>query len=232
MALKAENVQILAEFFANTAHDFKTPIMVLMTTLYLLNEEPHTEKQEQIIRKLQRQVARLASLTENMFHMSALEIHDGYHFHPTDVVDLAEQIVQEFAPIAEAKHQTIDNVYTEESIVADIDPFFMRRAISNVISNAIMYSPEDGRILLYTYRHDAHVVFEVKDSGIGIGEKDLPHIFDRFYRADASRNTKTGGGGLGLSIVKKIVQDHSGYVEVDSELTRGSTFRIVVPVRQ
>jgi two-component system phosphate regulon sensor histidine kinase PhoR len=109
------------------------------------------------------------------------------------------------------------------------DPDYLERAIANLLDNAIKYTPEGGRIIVTAARRGSDILIEVKDTGIGIPEADLPRIFERFYRVDKSRSRAMGGTGLGLAIVKHVVQAHGGTVEVASEVGKGSTFRIVLP---
>jgi signal transduction histidine kinase len=101
--------------------------------------------------------------------------------------------------------------------------------IRNLVDNAIRYTPPDGRVEVRVEGRDGSVVLIVEDSGIGIPSRDLPRIFERFYRVDRARSRETGGTGLGLAIVKHVVENHGGSVEVRSELGRGSTFEVRLP---
>jgi two-component system phosphate regulon sensor histidine kinase PhoR len=101
--------------------------------------------------------------------------------------------------------------------------------VSNLIDNAIKYTPEGGRVRVSARAAGDEVVIEVADSGIGIPAEDLPRIFERFYRVDKSRSREMGGTGLGLSIVKHVVQVHGGIVDVESTVGKGTTFRVKLP---
>ena len=109
------------------------------------------------------------------------------------------------------------------------DALRLKQAIINLVDNAIKYNRPGGTIKLSVRTDDAQVVIQVQDSGIGISQADQQRIFDRFYRVDKSRSRAQGGSGLGLSIVKKIVEDHDGSIIVESEPDSGSTFTIVLP---
>jgi signal transduction histidine kinase len=106
------------------------------------------------------------------------------------------------------------------------DPYLVQRAVSNLVSNAIRHTPPGGDIRVVTRQVKDHVEVAVSDSGVGIAAEHLPHIFERFYRADASRDRHSGGRGLGLAIVKQIMEQHSGDVRVESTPGKGSTFTL------
>ena len=112
-------------------------------------------------------------------------------------------------------------------VVGDSDRLY--RSISNLINNAIQYTPANGVVTIRLESSDRHAIITIQDSGIGIAAEDLPHIFDRFYRVQADRSRNTGGTGLGLAIVKAIVQAHHGNIQVDSQLDRGSKFTVTFP---
>jgi two-component system sensor histidine kinase BaeS len=111
------------------------------------------------------------------------------------------------------------------------DEIYLSRAVTNLITNAINFTPSGGEIAIDVYGRGEDVVIQVADSGIGISEEDLPHIFDRFFKSDPARSGEKGGTGLGLPITKKIVEAHGGTIEVESVLGEGSTFRLVLPLK-
>jgi two-component system phosphate regulon sensor histidine kinase PhoR len=101
--------------------------------------------------------------------------------------------------------------------------------MTNLIENAVNYTPDGGAVSVQTWSEDSKIVVEVRDTGIGIGDEDLPHIFEHFYRSDRARSTNTGGTGLGLAMVRRIVEIHRGRIEVESAAGKGSTFRVYLP---
>jgi two-component system phosphate regulon sensor histidine kinase PhoR len=137
--------------------------------------------------------------------------------------------------VAEKKEIRLEmNVPEELYIEADEDK--MKQIFINLLSNGINYTPEGGRVKLQvSVEHnedEEQVVFAVSDTGIGIPKKDLPRIFERFYRVDKGRSRNSGGTGLGLSIVKHLVELHHGQLAVESELGMGTTFRVILPLIQ
>lgn len=230
LALEKENVRAFSEFLANAAHDIGTPLTILQTTLYLLAKTSLATEQQQRVSTVQQQVTQLIAIIDNMFQMSALDTTHEYHFKQIDVVIFIKSVIQHFAPLADEKQQILTLTHDPTFILATIDDFLVRRIVSNIINNAIIYSSNGATISLDVYTQDETLVIAVKDNGPGISPEDLPHIFERFYRSDKARRITTGGSGLGLSIVKKIVEAHQGQVEVESELGKGSTFKVILPL--
>jgi two-component system sensor histidine kinase BaeS len=128
------------------------------------------------------------------------------------------------------KQITIDFVSDLESCSALIDRVEFARVITKLMENAITYTPQAGHITVETHIDKNWLTISMQDSGVGILAEDLPHIFERFYRADRARSTETGGSGLGLSIVQKIVEAHNGRIDVESTPGRGSKFSIRLPI--
>jgi len=116
-------------------------------------------------------------------------------------------------------------------LVVSADPVRLRQALSNLVSNAVRYTPAEGSVSLVARREGGDVVIMVVDDGVGMAVEDLPHVFDRFWRADRSRSRDTGGSGLGLAIVRQIVEAHGGSVAVTSVVGHGSCFTLRLPVQ-
>ena len=112
---------------------------------------------------------------------------------------------------------------------ADADRERIIQVAMNLLSNALRYTPQNGHIEVETLETEAESILRVKDNGIGIPEQELPYIFERFYRTDKSRNRKTGGTGIGLTIAKSIVESHGGKITVESTVGKGSSFTVLLP---
>ena len=119
--------------------------------------------------------------------------------------------------------------YPDKSVWIEIDTDKMTQVIDNILNNAIKYSPDGGKVTITMQTTDTQLILSISDQGLGIPKKDLPLIFDRFYRVDKARSRAQGGTGLGLAIAKEIVKQHKGFIWANSEEGEGSTFTIVLP---
>jgi signal transduction histidine kinase len=131
--------------------------------------------------------------------------------------------------LAEEKHISLDCDGTTP-VQVEADPARLKQVVVNLLDNAIKYTPQGGRVSISVSQRNDHAVLRVADSGIGIPAPDLPHIFDRFYRADKARSRQTDGSGLGLSIVRSICAAHGGHVTVESSEGKGSVFHVEIPL--
>ncbi|HKS16434.1 MAG TPA: ATP-binding protein, partial [Planctomycetota bacterium] len=138
-------------------------------------------------------------------------------------------VVDFMKPAAEKRRQALELSVNGRLPGVAGDPDYLERAVSNLVDNAIKYTPEGGRIRVSAKQDESTVVIEVADTGIGIPPTDVPRVFERFYRVDKSRSREMGGTGLGLSIVKHVVQVHGGTVDVESVVGKGTTFRVRLP---
>lgn len=130
-----------------------------------------------------------------------------------------------------AKHLNLTYTLPTTDVIVLGNTNLLRQAVVNLLSNACKYTPPGGQVELRLFTQSNWAVIEVIDNGIGIPEADLPYIFERFYRMDKKRSRKTGGYGLGLSIVQQIVSAHGGHISVKSVVEKGSTFQIILPLK-
>lgn len=145
------------------------------------------------------------------------------------MAELTQDLVQQFKPIAESKNIDLNVVFPDNPgslIFADIS--LMDRALSNLIDNALKHTPANGKVDIISTQNGTDMVLEITDSGSGIPEADLPHIFDRFYQVDKSRSDRDSAG-LGLSIAQKIFELHGARISVESLLNKGTTFKVLFP---
>ncbi|MES9604488.1 ATP-binding protein [Actinomadura sp. NPDC000929] len=150
------------------------------------------------------------------------------HPEPVDVADLVEQIATVYRAAAEAAELTLTAEVTGRPSL-DADPVRLRQAVGNLLANAVRYTPAGGRVSLRASDDGDDVLIEVADTGPGIAPEHLPHVFDRFWRAEKSRSRQTGGSGLGLAIVRQLAEAHGGSAAVRSEPGRGATFALRLP---
>jgi two-component system sensor histidine kinase SenX3 len=222
---------IRRDFVANISHELKTPIgalSILSEAVLGASDDP-----EAIVRfatRMQTESKRLSDLVQEIINLSRLQDDDP--LKNAKVIDLNEVLLNAIDQSAlNAKGRNIELIYSEQAsarIKGDSSQITM--AISNLIENAINYSPEGTRVALALRVVDGLAEVSVTDQGIGIPEKDLERIFERFYRVDPARSRATGGTGLGLSIVKHVATNHGGDVLVWSVEEAGSTFTIRFPI--
>ena len=222
------------EFVANVSHELRTPLSIVRGYVETLREGAWQDPAAapEFLAAIESNVRRLEALTADLLDLSKLETGGSIlRPRPVDLESALRRIHQAFEPPARRKGQSLDLDVAENigEFVADSD--LLERAVSNLVDNAIKYTPEGGRIRLAARAEPGTVRIAVEDNGIGIPEAELPRIFERFYRVDKSRSRELGGTGLGLAIVKHVVQLHGGRVEVRSRPGEGSCFTLVLPRR-
>src|SRR5437867_6249212 len=227
-----ESVDQINRFSADASHELRTPLTVLQGELEAIAQRGQglPEDVKDTIGSALEETHRLAKIVESLLTISRLEAGEA-RVQPVrlDFAELTRTTADQMKLLAEEKHiaMTCDGTNPVE---VDADPSRLKQVIVNLLDNAIKYTPQGGNIGISITRRDDHADLEIADSGLGISSVDLPHIFDRFYRADKARSRQQGGTGLGLSIVRSICQAHGGRVTVNSAEGRGSLFRVELPV--
>jgi PAS domain S-box-containing protein len=230
LTIERERANIMQRFIGDASHDLRTPLTTIKAHLYLLEKVDLSANSARYVGEITRQVARLEKLLDDMLSMSRLDAALAFDLECVDLNTLVRGVVDQYNALARDKRHTLRFEGAGDLPQVPVDPVHLRRAVSNLLVNALHYTPGGGEITV-TIAHDQEwVQIEVRDNGIGIGEDDLPHIFKRFYRADKARSTVSGGAGLGLTIARRIVDGHKGRIEVDTTPGQGSTFRIVLPM--
>lgn len=225
------------ELISNISHDLKTPLTAIKGYAEgLLDHVADTpERQEKYLRTIYNKASDMSVLVDELSFFSKIDCNTiPYNFSPIPVADYFQDCMEELRLDLEVKN--IKLVYENEvdhTVKVLADPEQMKRVINNIVGNAVKYlGKESGIICLNIKEYQKQIQISISDNGVGIAEKDLPFIFDRFYRADASRNSKKGGTGLGLAIVRKIVEEHSGRVWAESQEGKGTTIHIALPKYQ
>jgi two-component system phosphate regulon sensor histidine kinase PhoR len=224
---------IRRDFVANVSHEIKTPLTAIkgfVETLHRGNvDDP--EEARRFLGIIQKHADRLSSIVEDLLSLSRIEQEDEgktIKLEEGNVNDVFQAAMQICRPKAEEKNITIRSV-CDKQISAKFDTTLLEQALVNLLDNAIKYSEPKSTILLKGQRNQSELRISVEDQGIGIAQKHLPRLFERFYRVDKARSRNSGGTGLGLAIVKHIVQAHDGNVTVESELGVGSVFTTHLP---
>src|SRR6266478_10083078 len=227
-----ESFQQINRFSADASHELRTPLTVLQGELEAMAEKGQslpTEVRDTIGSALE-EIQRLSKIVEGLLAISRLEAGEARSQpEPLDFAELARSTADQMRLLAEEKHISLIADGTDP-VEVEADPSRLKQVVVNLLDNAIKYTPEEGKVTITVAQRDGHAVLEVADTGLGISANDLPHVFDRFYRADKTRSRQMGGTGLGLSIVRSICLAHGGQVTVNSTEGRGSLFRVVLPV--
>ena len=221
------------DFVANVSHEIKTPLTAIKGFVETLHRGNVDDPQEagRFLGIIQKHADRLSSIVEDLLSLSRIEQEDEgktIKLEQGNVNDVFQSAMQICRSKAEEKDITIRPV-CEENISAIFDTTLLEQAVVNLLDNAIKYSEPRSTILLKAQPNDSEIRISVEDQGIGIGQKHLPRLFERFYRVDKARSRNLGGTGLGLAIVKHIAQAHGGHITVESTLGVGSAFTIHLP---
>jgi PAS domain S-box-containing protein len=226
-----ERSTILQQFIQDASHDLRTPLTTMTTSLYLLRRKTaEVDEAAPYLDRLDEQVNYLTEMLEELFVMSRLDDPTLYLERGSlDVNMIVNDLAGDHRRIAAAKGQTLRFEPTADLPLIVADHSQLSRCVTQLLDNAVTYTPDGGKITIRTRLEAGNVVIEVEDTGMGISPDDLPHIFKRFYRADQARQAKGAHSGLGLAITQKIIDIHGGSIQVDSVPGQGSTFRIYLP---
>lgn len=222
--------QMRQEFISNVSHEIQSPLTSISGFARALqNERLGPEERAHYLGIIEAESLRLSKLSDNLLKLTSLESEH----HPFDkkAFRLDKQlrsIVLTCEPQWLEKDIEMAASLADITIVADED--LLSQVWVNLLHNSIKFTPHAGTIGVQLHRRDGEAVVRISDSGIGIAAEDLEHIFERFYKVDKSRNHRLGGSGLGLSIVKKIVEMHQGRIEVASTPGEGTVFTVVLPI--
>ncbi len=219
--------RLKSQFVADVSHELRTPITVLSLKLELLQRKP--EKLLEHLPELEKQVDQLTTLVSDILDISRLELgRDKVNFTTVNVNELAEQVVAAHREHAETADLSLTFTPCETTTLVRGERNQLAQVITNLLANAIKYTTE-GSVQVVIGRDEQRVYIEVCDSGSGIPADDLPHLFERFYRGRPTGSLGIPGTGLGLSMVKEIVDIHGGDIDIESQLGQGSTFRVWLP---
>ncbi len=231
--------RIKSEFISVVSHELRTPMTVIRGYSSLLSDGTLgtlNEKQKEYIDKINSETGRLLELANDMLDIQKFESGKiELHFSKQNVLEIVEKVVHSYADPFKKKgiDFKIENNIQDASLTnALVDPKYFERVLSNLLSNALKYT-EKGSVQVFLLNPDEdHIVMAVKDTGPGVPEAAIPHLFERFYQAEGVMARKVGGSGLGLSIVKTITEAHKGMCWLESKLGVGSTFYVALPVEK
>jgi signal transduction histidine kinase len=223
----------IQQFTADAAHELRTPLAATGATVEsaLLMPKIDEDETRDILETIQRQNHRLTALVVDLLMLSRLDRQtQKLQREVCCLNDIISDLIEEFGAMATAsgvKLVSSIQVNQDFNIIGNSDQLY--RLVSNLIVNAIQYTPNGGEVRIILDRHENYAVIKVQDTGIGIPKHELTRIFDRFYRVSSDRSRSNGGSGLGLAIAQAIVHAHQGKITVQSELGKGSTFTVQLP---
>jgi heavy metal sensor kinase len=223
----------VSRFTADASHELRTPLAVMRTTAEVALRAPDERGEARAaLEQILAEVERTSHLTENLLLLAKADSGAGaLQRQKVDLTTAVGEACTQAGVLARVKGLTLaTQLPGEERLWVSGDPHALRRLFLILLDNAVKYTPAGGRIDVTVREHGESAVGEVCDSGIGIASDDLPHVFDRFYRADRARSREHGGAGLGLAIARWIAESHGGAISVASEVERGSRFEVRLPL--
>ncbi len=234
MSEKLENLdRARNEFVSNASHELKTPLSAIkvLTESLIHMEADDPSVYNEFLNDINSEIDRLNTIISDLLTLVKIDTEEvQLDQEPVDLVKLVNNTLRRLQLLAQQKHITLESYYDDHLTVSG-DSVKLQQVVNNIVDNAIKYTPEGGRVTVEVYENSGNAVVKVSDTGIGIPAKDLPHIFDRFFRVDKARSRATGGTGLGLSIAHKIILLHGGNIRVVSEEGKGSIFYIELPLK-
>jgi PAS domain S-box-containing protein len=231
LGLQRERIRVISDFIRDASHQFRTPLSVINSKVYLASRiDDHDTRQIQL-QGIQEQSDNILKLVESLVAMSRLDSDAALNMLPIDMNQMLQAAYSRHKP-ASREHDILLALELKSElpmISGDVDELYS--ALSLLLDNALRYTPPGGRIVIRSYQaSESHIAVAIQDTGSGIEAMDLPRIFDRFYRGQIAFSKP--GFGLGLAMVKKIVERHGGQMKVESTVGKGSTLTMVLPVRE
>ncbi len=223
--------QAKTRFFANISHEFRTPLTLIRGPLKKMMSSTFTGDAQAVFQIMYRNANRLLRLINQLLDISKLEA-GKMELKATqgDLVHFTQMITANYTSLAESKQIKYHFHHRQETLEVWFDPDKVEKIITNLLSNAFKFTPNGGEVTVYLGQQDDQAEIEVKDTGIGIPPEDLDKIFDRFHQVDATHTREQEGTGIGMTLVKELVELHQGTIAVKSEVNKGTTFTLLFPL--
>ena len=217
------------QFTSDAAHELRTPVSIILgQTQLALARERSAPEYRATIETCQRAAKRMHGLIESLLQLAVLDAaRQPLDRRPCDLAEIGREHLEMMRPLADEHHLELETDLAPAPCAADAGG--ISQIVVNLLTNAVKYSRPGDKIRVATHRENGCAIISVRDTGPGIAAEHLPHLFDRFYRADGSRNRTTGGAGLGLAICKSIAEAHGGKITVESTPDVGSSFTLRIP---
>ena len=223
--------EVKSRFFANISHEFRTPLTLILGPTKQLFEKVKDDKIKSELSLIHRNAKKLLELVNQLLDISKLESGNmKLQTSPVNIVSLLKALTLSFTSYAERKRITLKFNSTEDEIIVYVDKDKFQKIITNILSNAFKFTPEEGLVEVNVSRSDEYLDIKVSDTGIGIPGEKMSKIFNRFYQVDGSHTREQEGTGIGLSLTKELVELHKGKIEVESEEGKGTTVTVSFPL--
>jgi signal transduction histidine kinase len=231
MAVELKQMETMRqEFISNVSHEIQSPLTSIRGFARALqNDDLNRENRNHYLNIIETESVRLSKLSDNLLALASLD-SENPRFEPKPY--RLDKQIRSLIVACEPQwtDKALDMNVAAEQVTITADEILLSQVWNNLIHNSIKFTPAAGKICLALHQQDGQIEFRIADTGIGIAEEDQPRIFERFYKADKSRERSKGGSGLGLSIAKTIVEMHRGTIEVESQLGAGTTFIVSLPM--
>lgn len=218
------------QFVTTVSHDLRSPLTAILGYIEFIGRvgELNTQ-QEDFVERVKTSVRAMTNLINDLLDLGRIEAGMDREKEPVNLGDVLAQVQDTLQASSDTKGQQFEFICPDNLPMVFGNPLRLRQALSNLVDNAIKYTPEGGRVDLITEAHGDHIHVRISDTGVGISRADQPYIFDQFYRAEDVQQTHVGTG-LGLSIVKSIIESHEGRIWVESQPDEGTTFTVMLPI--
>jgi two-component system sensor histidine kinase CiaH len=219
-------------FSADASHELRTPLAVIQSESEVLLREKNAPVSEyrHILQSTLEEVAKMKKITEELLIIARSEYTKAQLFEKINISEIVLAIIKNMQPIADAKQLSMTHTL-QNSLFTSGDRILVQHAVINVLQNALDYTLPGGSISVNLGIKNNKILLVITDTGIGIAAKDIPHVFQRFYKSANSREYKQDATGLGLSIVDQIIKDHRGKISIESMINKGTTFTITLPLQ-
>ena len=230
LARLERNVRRQRQFLADASHELRGPLMVIRGNLDLLQMDLPPEERKAAAREASEEAERMAHLIGDLLFLAEEDAHDRIQSEPVPFQEIVFEVWQRAANLDAGAHELLFERNDEAIILGD--RYRLTQMLWNLVENALRYTDPGGRVSVRSSNTGPHVELIVSDTGIGIPAEHTELLFERFYRVDRARSRNESSTGLGLPIVKQVVEAHGGHISVQSELGAGSSFTVVLPTAQ
>ncbi|WP_026487350.1 sensor histidine kinase [Caldanaerobius polysaccharolyticus] len=232
MANELEHLEEMRRgFVANVSHELRSPLTSIIGYLNGIIDGTIPEgDRDKYLKIVKSESERLSRLVSDLLNLAELEAGIKLNLRNFDINELIRRVLIKFSGKMDAKGLDAEVDFAKDYMYVEADPDRIEQVLINLLDNAIKFSKENGHIAIRTYQKDLSAYVSIEDNGIGIKEEDIPFIWDRFYKADKSRESKIEGTGLGLSIVKSIIESHGGDIYVESQYGKGTKFTFTLKI--